>query len=92
MEAQDITTRFFQSYVSMPDGSLAQPLTQIDFSYGRDALLDTSGGAAIPHACAKRNSDVMDESTLKATIDALTNKVITDFFINRKLCTTSKWS
>lgn len=34
----------------------------------------------------------MREATLKATNDALTNKVITDLFINRKLHKHSNWS
>ena len=89
MEAQDITTRFFQSHVSMPDGTFAIPLTQIEFIYGRNGMIDASGAHAVPHALASPDTLVMDEATFKATTDALTNKVITDFFINRKLCKTS---
>ena len=52
----------------MPDGSLAQPLTQIEFSYGRDAMLDTSGAIAVPHALASPDTLVLDEANFKATI------------------------
>ena len=92
MESPDITRRFFQSHVSMPDGSFAQPLTQIDFSYGRDGMLDTSGNIAVPHAFASPDKIVMDEVTFKATIDALTNKPTIDFFNSRKLNQNSKWA
>ena len=54
--------------------------------------MDTSGNNPIPHALASPDTLVMDEVTFKSTSDALTNKVITDFFINRKLSKTSKWS
>ncbi len=76
----------------MPDGSLAQPLTQIEFSYGRDAMLDTSGAIAVPHALASPDTLVMEEATFKATIDALTSKPTMDFFNSRKLNQNSKWS
>ena len=47
MEAPDTTSRFFPSHVLMPDGSFAQPLIQIEFFYGRDGMMDTSGANAI---------------------------------------------
>ena len=81
MEAHDITSRFFQSHVSMPDGTFAIPLTQIEFTYGRNGMMDTSGALAIPHELASPDTLVMDEAIFKATTDALTNKVITEFFI-----------
>ena len=74
----------------MPDGSLAQPLTQIEFSYGRDTMIDNSGVHIIAHASARHDTVVMDEPTFKATIDALTCKATTDLFINRKVNTKSK--
>ena len=75
----------------MPDGSFAQPLTQIDFvSYGRDGMLDTSGNIAVPHAFASPDTKVMDEATFKATIGALTSKPTIDFFNSRKLNQNSK--
>ena len=92
MEAHDTTSRFFQSHVSMPDGTFAIPLTQFGCTYGRNGMMDTSGAHAVPHALASPDTLVMDKATFKATTDALTNNVITDFFINRKLCKTSKWS
>ena len=76
----------------MPDGTFASPLTQIEFTYGRSKMMDTSGINPIPHALASPDTLVMDELTFKSINDALTNKVITDFFINRKLNKTSKWS
>ena len=76
----------------MPDGSLALPLTQIEFTYGRANMMDNSGVAQVAHALARPDSEIIDEATFKTTIDALTNKVTTDFFINRKLSKTSKWS
>ena len=69
----------------MPDGTLASPLTQIDFTYGRSTIMDTSGNIPIPHALASPDTLVMDEVTFKSTNDALTNKVITDFFIIENL-------
>ena len=92
METQNITSRYFQSFVTMPDGSLALPLTQIEFSCGRTNMMDNSGDAPIAHALASPDTLIMDEATFKTTINALTNKVTTDFFIHRKLCKTSKWS
>jgi len=76
----------------MPDGTFASPLTQIEFTYGRSRMMDTSGINPIPHALASPDTLVMDELTFKSINDALTHKVITDFFINRKLSKTSKWS
>ena len=90
MEAQDITSRYFPSHVSMPDGNLAIPLTQIEFTYGRNDMMDTAN--AVPHALASPDTLIMEETTLQATNNALTNKSITDFFINRKLHKGSNWS
>jgi len=73
METQDITSRYFQSFVTMPDGSLALPLTQIEFTYGRANMMDNSGVAQVAHALARPDSEIMDEATFKTTIDALTN-------------------
>ena len=36
----------------MPDGSLALPLTQIEFSHGRTNMMDNSGVAPVAHALA----------------------------------------
>ena len=90
MEAQDITSRYFPSHVSMPDGNLAIPLTQIEFTYGRNLMMDTVN--AIPHALASPDTLIMEEATFQSTMNSLTTKSMTDFFINRKLCKTSKWS
>ena len=76
----------------MPDGTFAIPLTQIEFTYGRNAMMNTSGANAVPHALASPDTLIMEQATLKATNDALTNKSITDFFINRKLHKGSNWS
>ena len=76
----------------MPDGTFAAPLSQIEFTYGRSQMMDTSGFNPIPHALASPNTLVMDELTFKSINDALTHKGITDFFSNRKLSKTSKWS
>jgi len=76
----------------MPDGSLALPLTPIEFSHGRTNMMDHSGAAPIAHALASPDTLAMEEATFKSTIDALTNKSMTDFFINRKISKTSKWS
>ena len=40
----------------MLDGPLALPLTQIEFSFGRDAMMDNLGAAVVSHACAKPNT------------------------------------
>ena len=92
MQAPDITSRFFQSHVSMPDGTFAIPLTPIEFSYGRETMQDTSGAGPVPHALASPDSLVMEEATFKATIDALSSKPTMDFFNSRKLTQNSKWS
>ena len=92
METQDTTSRYFQSHVSMPDGTFASPLTQIEFTYGRSTMMDNSGNNPIPHALASPDTLVMDELIFKSTSEALTIKVITDFFRNLKLNKTSKWS
>ena len=92
MEASDITSRFFQSHVSMSDNTLAIPLTPIEFTYGRSDLLDTSGANAVLHPFASPDTTVMDEAIFKATIDALTSKPTIDFFNSRKLTQNSKWA
>ena len=90
MDAPDITSRFFQSHVLMPDSTFSIPLTPIEFTYGRDNLQDTPGGFAVPHPLASPDTIVMDEAMFKATIDALTSKTTTDFFNARKLNQNSK--
>jgi hypothetical protein len=55
-------------------------------------MMDYSGINPIPHALASPDTLVMDELIFKSTSEALTNKVITDFFRNLKLNKTSKWS
>ena len=92
MEAPDTTSRFFPSHVLMPDGYFAQPLIQIEFSYGRDGMMDTLGANAVPHLFASPDTIVMDEAICKATIDALTSKTTIDFFSGRKLTQNSKWA
>jgi len=90
MEAQDVASRYFPSHVCMPDGNVAISLTQIDFTYGRNDMMDTAN--AVSHALASPDTLIMEETTLQATNYALTNKSITDFFINRKLHKGSNWS
>ena len=92
VDIQDTTSRYFQSHVSMPDGTFSSPLTQIEFTFGRNTMMDHSGINPIPHALASPDTLVMDEQTFKSTSEALTNKGIIDFFGNRKLSKTSKWS
>jgi len=92
MEAPDTTSRFFPGHVLMPDGSFAQPLIQIEFSYGRDGMMDTLGANAVPRLFASPDTIVMDEAICKATIDALTSKTTIDFFSGRKLTQNSKWA
>jgi hypothetical protein len=70
MEAPDITSRFFQSHVLMPDNTFAIPLTSIEFTHGREDLQDTTSGAiAIPHPLASPDTIIMEEATFKATIE-----------------------
>ena len=89
---QDTTSRYFQSHVSMPDGTFSSPLTQIEFTFGRSTMMDNSAINPTPHPLASPDTLIMDELTFKSTSEALTNKGITDFFKYRKLSKASKWS
>ena len=88
----DTISRFFKAYATNEDGTIQQPPTRIKFTFGRDALLDHTGAAAVPHPLAQASSKILDYHLYRNIMDYLTNRTTVDWFTNLKLNLNSNWA
>ena len=88
----DTFSRFFKAYATNEDGTIQQPPTRIKFTFGRDALIDHSGAAPIPHPLAQASSKILDYHLFRNIMDYLTNRTTVDWFTNLKLNLNSNWA